>query len=215
MAQHGDELFAQFGALALGEEQGLAGGQPVMGVEMKGDQLGEQFEHARGFRRLQPGRARIDGAERAEESAVRQHDGHRDVTLETIQCGRVVPGELGVLRDMVDHHALAAVPDLVADGGFNFQLAAGDQPESDLVAHAAGDPAVLGDPGDRREAHAGAAADHFQDCGNRTDAGDRVQIGLIVVRHKTLDCTIRHENRAVSLAYRVWAREANRRESLI
>jgi hypothetical protein len=51
-----------------------------------------------------------------------------------------------------------------------FQLAAGLQAEGDVVLDRAGDPAVLGDPGDRREAHAGRAADHVQDFRMKTRA---------------------------------------------
>ena len=73
--------------------------------------------------------------------------------------------------------------DLVADGGLDLELAAGLQAEVDLVAHRAGDPAVLGDARDRGKAHAGGAADDVEDGRNRVDAADRVDVVLEVVRH--------------------------------
>jgi hypothetical protein len=40
-----------------------------------------------------------------------------------------------VVGDAVDHHGLAALPDLVANGGFEFQFTAGGEAERDPVAH--------------------------------------------------------------------------------
>ena len=70
--------------------------QPLVRVEMEGDQLGEQLEHAD----RSPGcfslrRPRIDRAQRAEELAVGQQDRHRDVALEAVHRRRVVAAELG------------------------------------------------------------------------------------------------------------------------
>ena len=58
----------------------------------------------------------------------------------------------------------------------------GTRPKAILSTHAAGDPAVLGDPGDRGKAHAGDAADDVKDGRNGADAADRVDIVLKVVR---------------------------------
>ena len=79
----------------------------------------------------------------------------------------------------------AAVADLVADGGLDLQLAARLQPEFDLVAHRAGDPAILGDARDRGEAHAGGAADHLQDRGHGVESCDRRDFSLGI---KLLQC---------------------------
>ncbi len=73
---------------------------------------------------------------------------------------------------------LAAFADLVADRRLDLQLAARRQPESDIVAHAAGDPAILGDTRHRGEAHAGGAADDVEDRRHRIDPPDRCDIEL-------------------------------------
>ncbi len=65
--------------------------------------------------------------------------------------------------------ASTALPDLVTNGGFDVEFAAGRQAERDLVAHGATDPALFGDARDGRETHAGRAADHFQNSRNRRD----------------------------------------------
>jgi hypothetical protein len=80
-----------------------------------------------------------------------------------------------VPRDMIDDHRLAGNANLVADRGFDLELAARLQAEGDLVAHRAGDPAVLGDPGDGGKAHAGGAADDLEDGGHRVDRRDRAE----------------------------------------
>ena len=58
------------------------------------------------------------------------------------------------------------------------QLASGLQSERDLVAHGAGDPAILGDAGDGREAHAGRAATHLENGRHRVDARNQRDIIL-------------------------------------
>ena len=46
VAEDGDELLAQLGALALAEEGGLAGVEALEGVEVEADEVGEEAEHA-------------------------------------------------------------------------------------------------------------------------------------------------------------------------
>src|SRR5687768_7591124 len=89
---------------------------------MKGDQLGKDFEHADGLRRVQPRRLGIDGAERAEKRAIRQQDRHRNIALQSVSRRRVMAAIRGVLRDIVDHHRLTVLPDLVADRGLDLQF---------------------------------------------------------------------------------------------
>ena len=86
-----------------------------------------------------------------------------------------------VLGHVVDHHRRPALPDLVAKGALDIQLAAGLQAEGDVVAHPAGHPAGLGNPGDGSEAHAGGAADHVEDGRHRLDGADKVDVGLEVL----------------------------------
>ena len=143
MAEHGDELLAQFGSLAFSEQPRFADGEAPGGVQMRRDQLGKQLEHADGVRRVQPRRPRIDRAQRAEERAVGEHDRHRDVALEAVLRRRVVAAKGQVVGDAVDDHGLTALPDLVADRGLDLELAAGRQAERDLVAHRATNPSLL------------------------------------------------------------------------
>ena len=88
---------------------------------------------------------------------------------------------------MIDR--LAAGADLVADGGLDLQLAAGLQAEIDLVAHLAGDPAVLGDPRHGGEAHAGGAAHDLEDGRHRIDAPDRGDVLVQIARQGQVEAT--------------------------
>ncbi len=85
-----------------------------------------------------------------------------------------------VRRDVVDDHRPAALPDLVADRGLDLELAAGLEPELDLVAHLAGDPAVLADPRHRGKAHAGRAAHDLENRGHDVDPRDRRDLPISV-----------------------------------
>ena len=89
--------------------------------------------------------------------------------------------ELRVLGDMIDHHPLPAAADFVTDGGLNLQLAAWCHAKGDVVLDGAAHPAVVGHPRHGRKAHAGGAADHFQDGGNARNGGNGVQVGLEIV----------------------------------
>ena len=153
-----------------------------MHVQMKDDQFGEQLEHAqhRGIvQRIGPG---IDGAEGAEEGAIGHDDRHRNIALKAVHRRRGMAVKGAVLGDMIDHHQLAAGTDLVADGGLDLQFAAGLEAEGDIVLHRAAHPAIVGDPGDGGKAHAGGAADHFQNRVHCRNRGDGVQFGLEIVR---------------------------------
>ena len=63
----------------------------------------------------------------------------------------------------------------------DFQFAAGFQAKGDVVLDGAAHPAVVGDAGDGRKAHAGGAADHFQDGGNARNGGNGIQVGLEIM----------------------------------
>jgi hypothetical protein len=51
----------------------------------------------------------------------------------------------GILGDVVDDDGLVALPDLVADGGFDLKFPAGARPNSISVAHGTANPTLLGD----------------------------------------------------------------------
>ena len=78
----------------------------------------------------------------------------------------------GVFGHMVDDDRLAALPDFVANRALDLEFPARLQSEIDVVAHAAGDPAILGDPGDRGEAHPGRATHDVEDRRDRLDGAD-------------------------------------------
>ncbi len=163
---------------ALATPEGVAAREPAMGVEVEPDQVGERPEHADDAGVAHARRLRVDGAEGAEDAAVRKADRHGDVALEPVRRRGRMAAEDRVLGDVVDHDLRAAAPDLVADGRRQRQLAAGLQPEADVVPHAAGDPAVVRHAGDGGEAHAGCAADHVEDGRDRRDALDREHVCL-------------------------------------
>ena len=178
MAKPGAEAFAAAGMVALGQCQ------LSVGIQVERDQLGEQLEHAGDGRIVQGVGLGINRTQGAEEAAVRQDDGDGDIALKAILGGRWVAAEHRVLRDIVYHHAGAAAADLVADGGLQQQLAARHQVKADIVPGGAADPAIVGDTRHRGKAHAGGAADHFQNGGNRRNGGDGVEVSLEIVRHE-------------------------------
>jgi hypothetical protein len=183
VAEHGDKLLAQFGSLAFPKQPRFTGGDTSGGVQMRGDQFGKQLEHADGLRRVQPRRPRIDRAQRAEERPVGEHDRHRDIALEAVLRRRVVTAKGHVVGDTVDDDGLTALPDLVTNGGFDFELAAGRQAERDLVAHRATNPSLFGDTGNGRKPHTGRAADHFQNSRNRRDTLHGSNVRAVVGGH--------------------------------
>src|SRR6202000_192909 len=101
------------------QKRGLARSHPCIRIDMKGDQLGKQPEHADGLGVLQPGWPWVDGTKCAEETTVEQNDRHRNITLKAIhRWGRVVAISL-VFGDVIDDDRFFALTDLVADGGFD------------------------------------------------------------------------------------------------
>src|SRR5271169_1674146 len=87
-----------------------------------------------------------------------------------------------ILGDVIDDDSFVTLPDFVADGRFDLQLAARMETKRDLIADAARDPAVLGNSRDGSESHTGRPAHHFEDRRHRYDAADGVNIGLKVVQ---------------------------------
>ena len=94
--------------------------------------------------------------------------------------------EILILGDMVDDHVLAALAHLVADGRLHLELAARLEAEGDLVAHGAGDPAILGDARNGGKTHSGRAANDLQDAGHRVDALDSGDVRRQICRHPGL-----------------------------
>jgi hypothetical protein len=129
-------------------------------------------------------RSRVDRAQGSEEPAVGTAYRHRDIALEAVHLRRRMTAEIRILRDMVDHHELAAVADLITDGGLHLELAVWLEAERDVVLHRAGDPAILGDACNRREAHARRTAHDIEDERHDVDLGDDGHIFSEAVLHE-------------------------------
>jgi hypothetical protein len=87
----------------------------------------------------------------------------------------------GIVGDVVDDDRFVALPNFVANRGFDLQLPAGDQAEGDLIPNGAANPAVFGHTRDRGEAHSGRTANHFKDTRYGVDtlhgSNIRAQVG--------------------------------------
>lgn len=77
-----------------------------------------------------------------------------------------MPTEGDILGNVINNNGLPAGPNFIAYCRFDFQLSAWLQPESNLVTHRAGDPAILGYPGDCGETHTGGSAHNLKDRGD-------------------------------------------------
>src|SRR5712675_268677 len=151
--QAGDELIPQYRGISLVEQTCLTRGQPFVCVDLKGDKFGEELEHPDRLWCLQLGRPRVDSAESAEKRTVAERDRHRDIALEAVHGWRRVPTIDLILSHVIDDDGFPALPDFVADGCLDLQLATGLETKRNFVADAARDPVVFGDPCYGREAH--------------------------------------------------------------
>ena len=165
MTEHCDKLLAKRRCVLFFEKV-------VRGAELIADHLREHLEHFYGLGGVQHMRRRVYGAQSAEKRSVGAAEGHRNIALQAIDLRRVVVRVNGVLGHMVDDDRLAALSDLVAKRGFDLELAAGLQSEVDVIAHAAGDPSVLGDARNRSETHPRRSAHNAKNCRDRLDAAD-------------------------------------------
>lgn len=89
-----------------------------------------------------------------------------------------------ILCNIVDDDRLPAFANLVADGGFDLEFAAGLEAKIDFVIDREADPSVLRYPGDGGESHAGDAAHDVQDYRNRFDVLDRGEIRAKILFHR-------------------------------
>ena len=83
-----------------------------------------------------------------------------------------------VLRGMAKRHRLVTQAHAIAERGGQRQFVAGLQTEGERVLHLAGDPARIGDPGNRGKAHAGEAGEDGQHIGDRRQPADTRDIGV-------------------------------------
>ena len=73
---------------------------------------------------------------------------------------------------MAEDDRLFMLADLVTNGRFEDQFTAGFEAEIDRVVDRARHPVFFGNPGHRRETHAGDVLDHAQDDRHRINAAD-------------------------------------------
>src|SRR6185503_5128653 len=107
----------------------------LLRLKMKPDQVGEQLEHADGLRVVETSRTGVDRAQGAEKALIRNAYRNGYVALEPVSLRGVMFPERRVARDLIDHHQLAALTNLVADRALDFELAPGHQTEIDFVAY--------------------------------------------------------------------------------
>ena len=183
VTEHRDKLLAERRGFAFVEQVGRSRVHPVDRAQMSADYLREHFEHADGLGRIQPMRFGIDRAKRTEKCTVREPDRHRDIALKAVHRRRVVGAERRIFGDMIDDDGVAALPDFIADRSPNLEFTARLEAERDVVAHVARDPAILGNAGDRSEAHPCCPTHDIEDRGDCLDAVDSGDILVEIVGH--------------------------------
>jgi hypothetical protein len=124
----------------------------------------------------------IDGAEISEIAAVRQHDGHRDVTFDLVEFYRVMIAVLGMGAGVIDDDGRPGFHGFETERGVDVQLAARRQSKMDVVLDQARGPAVFGDAGDRRKSHSRGFAQDFQQGGYRFNLTDGQNVASICMR---------------------------------
>ena len=108
--------------------------------------------------------------------AVGAEDRDRDIALEAVLLRHGMGGKMRMHAGVTEYHRLMVLADLVAEGRFEHQFAAGFHAEIDLVVHRAGRPVAVGDACDDREPHAGGMRDGLQDGRNRGQPRDRAKV---------------------------------------
>ena len=184
VAQHRDELLPQLFVGARIEQGCIGGGRAGLCVKLGGDERGEQFKHPHDVGTRSRRRFRIYGAEGAEKSPVRQHNGRRNVAFQPVGLGRVVVDPIRTGGGLVESDGGAAFPDLMAERRLDGQFAAHRQAELNLILHRAGEPAVRADMGDDGVSHAGRAQADLQD-GRHIGQGGHGGQGVKPIRGKS------------------------------
>ncbi len=178
VAHDGDELLPQLRGLSLVQKGRLTELQALLCVEMEGNQIGKQLEHADCLRRVQASRSGVNGAQGTEEPPARAVYRHRNVALKAVLLRRWMVTEGLILRGVINDDVLAAVAELITDGGLYLEFAARMETERDLVTHGTGDPTMLGHSRHRGEAQPRRAAHDLKDLRDGVDLGYGIQIIL-------------------------------------
>ena len=141
------ELFAQFGRFSFIQQVGFARSkvrfaarQTAVQFKLRRDQLTQQLKRTEDFGPVQIAWFGIDGAQCAPDRAVGEQDRRGDVAPEPIHGRRRVIAKGAVGCNVVDDDGRPMLTDLVADRGFNLELAARREAEIDVVANRATHP---------------------------------------------------------------------------
>lgn len=125
---------------------------------------------------IEMSRKRVDGTERPEKVSIGGDNGNGDVTFKLVDPRRVVQRINWMPACMLEDDRLSLLPNLMADGCFQIQLATRNEAEINGVVHCASNPVAVSYTCDGSETHACRLLDHFQDQGDCFDSGDNVDI---------------------------------------
>ncbi len=181
MAEHRDELLAQFRRLLCLRQLRLRVDHVVVAVEVMGDQFGVQLEHADNFRRIDPCRPGVDGAECAKKLPVRQGDRHGNIALQTIDGRCMVRGVAWISISIIENDRLAALANFMTKRGLDVEFTTGLQAKIDIILNLAGHPAFGRDARNGGEPHAGGATHQVEYPGHHRNAGHGLDIRLKIV----------------------------------
>jgi hypothetical protein len=183
MTENRDKLLPQLGRLTLIQERRFTLCQLIDCIQMAANKLGKQIEGFNRFRVVEPCRAWIDCAERAEEPPVCQNNGNGNIALKAILRRCVMPAKRLIFGNMIDDNGPVALSNLVADCRLDLQFAAWFKAKIYFVANRTAYSALLGDTRDRSETHSGCAANHIENSWHSIDALDRINVRLKYAFH--------------------------------
>ena len=166
VSQHGDELFAQLGRFAFGQQGAFGGDHALARFQLQRNQFRIQLQRVTHLLRRQGIRFRIEAAQRAEELPVLPVQGNRKIAVEAVSLGcRVVAVQIAGGHAVDDDGGLPRAHG-VAQGTRQHQLIAGLQLVAQAIEHGAGGPRRFRHARHADEAQAGAFRNHAHDGGH-------------------------------------------------
>lgn len=124
MTKHRDELLSNDRELALLGKVDLRLNEIGIAIQILGNQLGEELEHAYRLGIVDLVRCWVDGTERSEKAAVATRDRDGDIASQAIDRRCVMVAVLEVVIDIVDDNKIVVLPDLVANRRPDFEFSA-------------------------------------------------------------------------------------------
>ena len=178
VSQDCHETIAQSGKLRRTAECRLAAVEPLLGIDLHGQQLGEQFQRRQHVAGRQGGRLRIEAADRAEHRSVPAENRHRDVALEPVGLRRRMIAVDRIRARLIDDDGGGKDADLMAERRREVEPAADRNTEPDPVKHRARGPGLTDDAADCGKAKSGRIAQDAQDQGHGAYPLDKRQISF-------------------------------------